>query len=85
MKIQLVPHWRQLWRAASIQLGAVHAALVGLTVANLDTFMRILGSLPPKARPVAAGLAFIVYLFGPLLARAIQQEKLTEAKQNAQK
>jgi len=63
MKLKLVDDWREWWRWASIQLGAIVAAFVGLMVADPNLVPAMVDMLPDDIRIVLAPFtSLIVFL-----------------------
>ncbi len=78
--MKLVPHWKSLWRSASVQLAAIAGGIAAAIVASPSLLLGLINFIPAEYRGLAAALAGIMTFIVPVLARAIQQEKLTEAK-----
>lgn len=81
--MKLVPHWRALWRSASIQLAAIAGMVATAIIASPQLLLSLINFIPEEYRPVAAALAGFAVFILPALARAVQQEKLTEARNAA--
>lgn len=82
--MKLIPHWKHLWRATSVQLAAIAGGIAAAIVVSPSLLLGLINFIPQEYRGLAAAATGLVTFVLPVLARAVQQDKLTEAK-NARK